>query len=766
MRFPAIPLKGLVAFPGGIYNIDVGRERSKQALEVAMENDRLVLLVAQKEIDIDLPDSSDIYEVGTVCRIKQMARKPQNIISIAVEGLYSASISSVSDDNSYMECDVAKLDRGEVETQITPEEEALVNVAKRAFDDYVSKSTTIPKEFKSFVSSIERAYEISDKIGDYLDISFKEKQTILEIDNSFDRLDFVISILNQKVAVLSLEEKIEKRIKEQMEKNQTEYYLREKIKAINEELEEGDDISEDVDRWRDMLKDIILPEDVKNKVEKEIKRYSIMKISSPESNVIRTYLDTLLELPWNKLDEENQDMKKSEEILRNDHYGLDKVKERVLEHLAVLWKNKDIKSPILCLVGPPGTGKTSIAKSIATATGRKFVRMSLGGVRDEAEIRGHRRTYIGAIPGRIINAIKEVDTRNPVFLLDEIDKLGSDYKGDPSSALLEVLDPEQNKTFVDHYLEVPFDLSKVMFIATANSLDTIPGPLRDRMEIIQVHAYTYEEKFHIAKKYLAPKKMKELSVNKSEFSITDKAIKDVISYYTREAGVRNLEREIATLIRKVIKKIAVGEVEGYKIKPADLEELLGKKKVTYDKITGKKEVGVATGMAWTAVGGDTLFIEVVIVPGTGKIELTGQLGKVMQESAKAAISFVRTVADKYDIDKEFYKNTDIHIHVPEGAVPKDGPSAGVTMSVAIISALSKTPIRKDVSMTGEVTLTGRVLPVGGIKEKVIAAHRAGVKKVLLPKENERDIDDIPESVREDLEFVLVEKVDQALAEVL
>ena len=555
-------------------------------------------------------------------------------------------------------------------------------------------------------------------------------------------------------------------VNRQMSENHREYVLREKLKAIKEELGHGKNSESEIDTWKRKIKELELSEILVEKLNKEIDRYSSMQPESAEGSVIKTYIDTVLSLPWKAMTKEISNIKKSEKILERDHYGLEKVKERVLEYLSVVNLTKSLKGPILCLVGPPGTGKTSIAKSMAKATGRKFVRMSLGGVRDEAEIRGHRRTYIGAMPGRIINSIKEVGVKNPVFLFDEIDKIGADFRGDPASALLEVLDPEQNKDFVDHYIEAPFDLSKVMFVTTANSLDTIPGPLRDRMEIISVSGYTEDEKVQIAKKYLVPKKVQEHGLTKSQFKIKDDAIRDVINFYTREAGVRNLEREIASLIRKVARKVAGKEVEKFQVTSKNLTDLLGKKKFRYDKIDDKCEVGVATGMAWTAVGGDTLFIETSAVPGTGKIQLTGQLGSVMQESAKTGISYVRSVAEKHGIDKEFYKNKDIHIHVPEGAVPKDGPSAGVTMAVAMISSLTGIPVRTDVSMTGEVTLRGRVLPVGGIKEKVLAAHRAGVKKVLLPAENERDIDDIPETVRSQLEFILLKDVDDALREVL
>lgn len=766
MRFPTIALKGLVTFPGGIYTVDVGREKSRKALDEAMATDRLVFLVSQINEEIELPETNDLYEVGTVCKIKQMIKVRENGVRVVFEALYCGSVIHFYDDNKeYLDFEIEKVERY-TKDELAIDEEATCNIVKNLFASYVKKSDGLPKELITIVSAVDRAGELSDKITDCMKLPFNEKQEILEIFEPEVRITLVMKKLQHQIRIIEVEEKLNKKVNLQMSKNQMDYYLREKIKAIKEELGDSDEADNDIEMWKQKLDELPIDENSRKKLEKEIKRFSYMQPASAEASVIRTYIETVLELPWGVLDEEIKDLKISEDILQKDHYGLEKIKERVVEHLAVLKFAEAKKAPILCFVGPPGTGKTSISKSIAKATGRRFVRMSLGGVRDEAEIRGHRRTYIGAIPGRIIDSIKTVGSQNPVFLLDEIDKLGADYKGDPSSALLEVLDPEQNKEFVDHYLEIPFDLSNVMFITTANTLDTIPAPLRDRMEIIQVSAYTEQEKKEIAKRYLVPKKLEEVGISKSQFSMTDKAISDTISYYTREAGVRGLEKTIGTLVRKVAKKIALGELEKDKIKPSNLEDYLGKKRYRYDKITGKSQIGVATGMAWTAVGGDTLFIETSALPGTGKIQLTGQLGNVMQESAKTGISYVRSVAEKYGIDTEFYKNKDIHIHVPEGAVPKDGPSAGVTMSVAMISTLSNTPIRKDVSMTGEVTLTGNVLAVGGIKEKVLAAHRAGVKKVLLPIDNKRDIDDIPEKVREDLEFVLLENVDDALKEAL
>ena len=534
------------------------------------------------------------------------------------------------------------------------------------------------------------------------------------------------------------------------------------MKAIQDELGYGEEAAGEAARWTEELEKLELDEKITEKVKREINKFTKMAPNSADAAVIRNYVETVIGLPWHNSSKTNSDLKRAEKILNEDHYGLEKVKERILEYLAVVHLSKAIKGPIICLVGPPGVGKTSIARSIARATGREFVRMSLGGVRDEAEIRGHRRTYIGAIPGRIITSIKDAGTNNPVFLFDEVDKIGADFKGDPASALLEVLDPEQNKDFTDHFLDLPFDLSKVMFITTANSVETIPRPLLDRMEVIEVSGYTEEEKVKIAQQYLIPKQVKAHGLKPKNFSITEKALRDLINYYTRESGVRNLEREIGSLCRKVARKIVTKKGTGFRISPASLEKYLGKKKYRYDIVEGESEIGVVTGMAWTQVGGDTLFIETALVPGSGKIQLTGQLGDVMQESAKAAITYIRSIAADYNIEEEFYKKYDLHVHVPEGAVPKDGPSAGVTMFTSVMSALTDTPVRKDVAMTGEITLRGKVLPVGGIKEKVLAAHRAGIKTILLPRENEADIDDIPQAVRKQLEFILLDRAASAL----
>ena len=762
MNYPMIPLRGLSIFPHMVLHFDIGREKSINALEQAMIRDQYVFLASQKDENTDLPTADDFYHVGTVAKVKQMLKLPGDTIRVLVEGVARGKIIEMIQDDPYFECEVDEDIEQDTAEEDQEREEALIRMTLAAFEEYAALSEKTPKEVFHSVAGIQRGGALADAIAGHMKLSVEDNQKVLEALEPCERLETVYTLLVREIEIMGIELDINRKVKEQMSQNQREYYLKEQMRAIQGELGFDDDLDDEIIKWHEQMDEVELPADICEKLEKEMNRLNRMQPTSAEAGVIRTYIETILALPWNKLSGEHIDLKEAEKILDEDHYGLEKVKERVLEYLAVVELSHEIKGPIICLVGPPGTGKTSIAKSIARATGREFVRMSLGGVRDEAEIRGHRRTYIGAIPGRVINSIKDAGTRNPLFLFDEVDKLGSDFKGDPSSALLEVLDPEQNKDFTDHYLEVPFDLSKVMFITTANSLNTIPGPLLDRMEVIEVTGYTEEEKLQIAKKYLIPKKTKEHGLEKSQFKMTDKAIRDLINYYTRESGVRNLEREIANLVRKVARKVVTDGIEGYKVGPKDLEELLGKKRYRYDKISGKSEVGVVTGLAWTVVGGDTLFIETSAVPGTGKLQLTGQLGDVMQESARTGISYIRSVAHKHGIDENFYKEKDIHIHVPEGAVPKDGPSAGVTMCVAMISTLTGIPVRKDVAMTGEVTLRGNVLPVGGIKEKVLAAHRAGVRTVLLPFENERDIDEIPENVREQMNFVLIKNVEMLM----
>ncbi|MBQ3578178.1 MAG: endopeptidase La, partial [Firmicutes bacterium] len=649
---------------------------------------------------------------------------------------------------------------------LTPDVLALIRTASDLYTQYRSDHQRFPNDdFKGFERDDQPGY-IADFIITQMDVLPEEAQKVLMTVDPVKRLTLVVRYLARENEIETYKDQLNTKLQNNLNKAQREHYLMEQMRTIQEELGQDDDIKAEAEEWKKQLKKLKLSPEVTEKVEKEINRAAKLPPYAADLSVIRTYIEWILDLPWNKSTKEDIDLKECQKILDEDHYGLDKVKERIVEYLAVLALAKNEKGPILCLVGPPGVGKTSIARSIARATGRKFVHMSLGGVRDEAEIRGHRRTYIGAIPGRIMTAIRECKSNNPVFLFDEVDKIGADYRGDPASALLEVLDPEQNKEFVDHYLEVPFDLSNVMFITTANTTETIPRPLLDRMEILEISGYTEEEKQNIAKKYLIPKQIKAHGLKNTQISITPGAVKGIIESYTRESGVRGLEKEIANLCRKVTRKVVEGEDEKHSITASNLEEYLGKKRFHYDKLLGKNEVGVATGMAWTVVGGETLFVETAALPGSGHIVLTGQLGDVMQESAKAAISYVRSRSAELGIQDDFYKTKDIHIHVPEGATPKDGPSAGVTMCVSVISALTGRPVRKDVAMTGEISLRGKILPVGGIKEKVLAAHRMGVKTILLPQENKADIDDLPETVRNDLRFVLLDTADDALKEAL
>ena len=765
MELPMIPLRGLSVFPNMVLHFDIGREKSINALEKAMIMNHNIFLASQKDDSTDLPTPDDFYHVGTVGKIKQMLKLPGDSIRVLVEGVCRGVIEEVLFEVPYFKCRVRKVDEVQYPAD-DAEADALMRTVLSSFDEYININQNLTPEIFATVVTIEDPGRMADMIASHLEIKLEDKQMLLEILDPKERLEALNSILTKEIEILNIEQDISSKVKSQINKNQREYYLREQMRAIQEELGVSEDLEYEVAGFLEQLEALNLEEKTSVKIEKEIRRFSKMQPSSAEATVSRNYIETILSLPWNNESEDNIDLNKAEKILNEDHYGLDKVKERVLEYLAVMQLSEGLKGPILCLVGPPGVGKTSIAKSIARSIGREFVRMSLGGVRDEAEIRGHRRTYIGAIPGRIITSIKDSGTRNPVFLFDEVDKIGADYKGDPASALLEVLDPEQNKDFNDHYLEVPFDLSKVMFITTANTTSTIPGPLLDRMEVIEVSGYTEEDKLNIARKYLVPKQIKENGLTKSNISFTEQGLRTLINYYTRESGVRNLEREIGNICRKTAKNVVCGNTKKASITGKKVQELLGKKKFRFDIIKGETEVGVTTGLAWTVVGGDTLFIETTAVPGSGKLVLTGQMGDVMQESAKAGISYIRSVAGKFNIDEEFYKNCDLHIHIPEGAIPKDGPSAGVTMCSAIISTLTGIPVRKDVAMTGEITLRGKVLPVGGIREKVMAAHRAGIRKVLLPKDNEVDIQDIPEVVRNDMEFVLLSSVEDALKHIL
>ncbi len=766
-ELPLIPLRGLAIFPYMILNFDIGREMSLKALDQAMLEDELVFLTSQIEAEIDEPTTEDFYHVGTICKVKQVIKLPGDTVRVLVEGVSRGKVKEIDEEDGYFKAIVEEIIYDQENEEVDIEVEAFVRNVFDAFEEYINIGNRVSPEILVSLGEIENVDRFIDTIASNIYLKSEQKQEILEEFDIVKRLELLYKILLEEIDILKIEKKITLRVKKQMNKVQKEYYLREQLKAIQKELGEDEDLTSEVEEYKEKLKKIKAPKETKEKIEKEINKFSRTSPQSPDSSVSRTYLDTIFSLPWNKETRDKLDLKNAKEILDEQHYGLEKVKDRILEYLAIRKLSKSLKGPIVCLVGPPGVGKTSIAKSIAEALGKKFVRISLGGVRDEAEIRGHRRTYVGSIPGRIINGIKEAQTKNPVFLLDEIDKMAADYKGDPSSAMLEVLDPEQNKTFVDHYLEVPFDLSKILFVTTANSLSTIPGPLLDRMEIIEVSGYIEEEKLNIAQKYLLPKQIKENGLKEGFVTIEESAMRDIINYYTREAGVRTLERTIGKVCRKIAKKfVEDSSLESVLVTSKDLEVYLGRDKYIHDLAGTKPEVGVVTGLAWTSVGGVTLPVEVNVLKGKGQVVLTGSLGDVMKESARTGISYIRSIADKFDIDQDFYKTEDIHIHCPEGATPKDGPSAGVTMATAVISALTKIPVRCDVAMTGEITLRGRVMVVGGVKEKVLAAHRAGIKKVLIPRECDAQLDEIPENVKEKLEIVLIDHMDQVLEHAL
>ncbi|MBV6685445.1 endopeptidase La [Bacillus sp. JRC01] len=760
---PLLPLRGLLVYPTMVLHLDVGRERSVQALEKAMMDDHMIFLTTQKDSDIDEPTQDDFYEMGTLTKVKQMLKLPNGTIRVLVEGLNRGTISSYSNDQGFYEVEVDEYSDSE---QKDSELDALMRTLLNYFEQYIKLSKKVSAETYSTVADIEEPGRLADIIASHLPLKIKEKQHILETQDIKERLQMVIEIINNEKEVLSLEKKIGQRVKRSMERTQKEYYLREQMKAIQKELGDKEGKTGEVEDLTMKIEEAGMPEDIEATALKELARYEKVPSSSAESSVIRNYIEWLVSLPWTKETEDQLDINRSEMILDRDHYGLEKVKERVLEYLAVQQLTRSLKGPILCLAGPPGVGKTSLARSVAESLGRNFVRVSLGGVRDESEIRGHRRTYVGAMPGRIIRGMKKAGTVNPVFLLDEIDKMSSDFRGDPSSAMLEVLDPEQNANFSDHYIEETYDLSKVMFIATANDLSTIPGPLRDRMEIITIAGYTEIEKVNIAKHHLLPKQLSDHGLTKSKLQLKDEAFVDIVRYYTREAGVRSLERQLAAICRKAAKIIVSGSKKRVTITSKNIEEFLGKKKFRYGQAELENQVGVSTGLAYTSVGGDTLQIEVSLAPGKGKLVLTGKLGDVMKESAQAAFSFVRSNTKSLGIDEKFHEKYDIHIHVPEGAVPKDGPSAGITITTALVSALTGKYVDREVGMTGEMTLRGRVLPIGGLKEKTLSAHRAGIKTVILPKDNEKDIDDIPESVREELTFILVSHIDQVLEKAL
>ncbi|NOU73397.1 endopeptidase La [Paenibacillus sp. LMG 31458] len=762
-RLPLLPLRGLLVYPSMVLHLDVGREKSVKALERAMVDDSMILLCSQSEINIEEPAKEDIYRIGTIAKVRQMLKLPNGTIRVLVEGVLRAEIVEYLVNDEYYEVTAKELP----EQEITDSEiDALMRSVLSQFEHYINLSKKVTPETLAAVSDIDEPGRLADVICSHLSLKIKDKQEILETVDVRERLEKMLNILNNEREVLELERKISQRVKKQMEKTQKEYYLREQMKAIQKELGDKEGRAGEVDDLRNQLTEAELPDKVREKVEKEIDRLEKMPATSAEGGVIRNYIDWLLGLPWSKNTDDDLDLDKAEEILNEDHFGLDKPKERVLEYLAVQKLVKKLKGPILCLVGPPGVGKTSIARSIARSMGRQFIRISLGGVRDEAEIRGHRRTYVGAMPGRIIQGMKNAGTNNPVFLLDEIDKMAMDFRGDPASALLEVLDPEQNSTFSDHFIEVPFDLSNVMFVTTANAVHNIPRPLLDRMEVLYIPGYTEIEKLQIAKKYLLPKQKRDHGLEEDQLVVDEDALMKIVREYTREAGVRNLEQQVAGMNRKAAKKIVSDPTTPVHVTEENLKDYLGPSKFRYNVAEEKDQIGAVTGLAWTEVGGDTLVIEVTVMPGTGKLTLTGKLGDVMKESAQAAFSYTRTRADVFGIAPDFHEKNDIHIHIPEGAIPKDGPSAGITMATALISALTNIPVSRVVAMTGEITLRGRVLPIGGLKEKALAAHRAGIRTILLPQDNEKDIIEIPESVRAEMTFIPVSHMDQVLEHAL
>ena len=764
VTYPILPLRDIVVFPHMIVPLFVGRDKSVKALEDVMKDDKQILLVTQKNASQDDPTPSDIYTVGTIGTVLQLLKLPDGTVKVLVEGGQRARIRRFTDNPNFFQVYADLLDEVEEDEQ---ELEALGRAVISQFEQYIKLNKKIPAEVLISINQIEEPAKLADTVVQHLTLKIADKQQLLETESTLERLERVYAFMEGEISVLQVEKRVRNRVKRQMEKTQREYYLNEQLKAIQKELGETEDGRDELSEIEQKVRATKLSKEAKEKAEGEIKKLRSMSPMSAEATVVRNYLDWLLNIPWKKPTKTKKDLKAAHKILDDDHYGLDKVKERILEYLAVQNRKDKVKGPILCLIGPPGVGKTSLGKSVARATGRNFVRMSLGGVRDEAEIRGHRRTYIGSMPGKIVQGMKKAKSSNPLFLLDEIDKLGADWRGDPSSALLEVLDPEQNNTFADHYLEVDYDLSDVMFLTTANTL-RMPQPLLDRMETIRIPGYTEDEKVQIALRYLIPKQIELNGLKKNEWSIKKDALRDLIRYYTREAGVRNLERELAGLLRKAIKEILLGETgkKSIEVTPKNLGDYSGVRKFRYGELEEKDLVGVVTGLAWTEFGGELLTIESVSVPGKGRITKTGKLGDVMQESVQAAESYVKSRAPSFGIEPPVFSKTDIHVHVPEGATPKDGPSAGVAMATSIVSVLTGIPVRRDLAMTGEITLRGRVLPVGGLKEKLLAALRGGIKKVLIPDDNVKDLAEIPDNVKEDLEIVAVTTVDDVLEHAL
>lgn len=758
-RFPVLPLRDTVIFPKMIVPLFVGREKSINALQEADNRNNIIVLATQKKASVENPHAGDIYDVGTKGSVLQMLKLPDGTVKVLIEGLERVKIKEFYFDENFISAEIGELPESDIdETQLG----ALARAAISQFEEYAKTSRKVSPDAGIAVRQIEDYDKLADTIASHISLKAEQKQKLLEAKDLKDRLEKLMGYIEAEISMIEVENKIKNRVKKQMEKSQKEYYLNEQMKAIQKELNDGDD-EDEISAYTNKIHKLKLPKDIKEKALSELRKLKSMGAMSSEATVVRNYLDWLLDLPWKKYSKVNKDLAKAMEILEKDHYGLDKVKERIVEYLAVQSRADKIKGPILCLVGPPGVGKTSLGQSIARATGRKFVRASLGGMRDEAEIRGHRRTYIGSMPGKIIQSIKKAGTSNPLFLLDEIDKLGNDWRGDPSSALLEVLDPEQNATFNDHYLDADYDLSDVMFVTTANSLD-MPRPLLDRMEIIRLSGYTEDEKIEIAKRHLIPKIFGENAVECSELTISDDAVRDIIRYYTREAGVRNLERELSAIARKAVKDILLAPERCIKVEVTseNLEKYLGVRKFHFGQAEQEDHVGLTTGLAWTEVGGDILFIEAVDMPGKGKVMQTGKLGEVMKESIDTAYSVVRAHSKELGIDPEIFDKTDIHIHVPEGATPKDGPSAGIAMYTTLVSVLTKLPVRKDVAMTGEITLQGRVLPIGGLKEKLLSALRGGIKTVIIPKDNEKDLAEIPENVKTGLKIIPVTEVGEVL----
>lgn len=759
---PVLPLRDVVVYPHMVIPLFVGREKSIKALESAMEQDKQILLVAQQSASLDDPQPEDIYTIGTLSNILQLLKLPDGTIKVLVEGIERAKLREYVADKEYFTAQIEVLECESLEER---ESDVLVRSLLNQFDQYVKLNNKVPPEILSSLSGIDDGGRLVDTIAAHMSLKIEEKQSVLEQVNVRDRLEKMMSLLESEIDLLQVEKRIRGRVKRQMEKSQREYYLNEQMKAIQKELGDMDEAPNEIDEYSNKIEKAGMSKEAKTKAKSEINKLKMMSPMSAEATVVRNYIDWMVNVPWKKRSKICSDLSKAEAILEADHYGLEKVKERILEYLAVQQRVSKLKGPVLCLVGPPGVGKTSLGRSIARATGREFVRMSLGGVRDEAEIRGHRRTYIGSMPGKIIQNMSKVGVRNPLFLLDEVDKMSMDFRGDPSSAMLEVLDPEQNNSFNDHYMEVDYDLSDVMFVATANSLN-IPGPLLDRMEVIRLAGYTEDEKVNIAQRYLVPKQIEANGLDRSEISISESAIRDLIRFYTREAGVRGLERELSKICRKVVKNVLLQGKEKVKRKVSvthrNIEKYLGVKRFRFGEAEQNDQVGQVTGLAWTEVGGDLLTIEAALVPGKGKLTITGQLGDVMQESVQAAMTVVRSRADIFGLERDFYQKQDIHIHVPEGAIPKDGPSAGIGMCTSLVSVLANIPVKASVAMTGEITLRGEVLPIGGLKEKLLAAHRGGIKIVLIPQENERDLAEIPKNIKDQLDIRPVKWIDEVL----